>query len=462
MALLETLVDNFATQDAAKWDWTGAQLVGGTAQIPIDHDYTGGLASIAEYDLRGSSVFAEVVERAKYDTITSTGAGVGLGSGVGGDVGFNFIGDRIHALYNLKEPAPNDGDVVVQDSSYNATNHRWVRIAESGGAVTWSTSPDGINWTTFAIWEHGGRDYSAVTFYTWGGFWDAAEVDLPGGDPGVFRIDNVNVPGGVVPPPIRESIDLTLVSATPWVNGTTSVLPTYPAGAVIDTDILAVIIHSKPDTVTPATPNNWTNVGSFVGGAGAQGPGVGLTRMTVFTRPVVGSAPPGGAAATFNVAGGNVASACMRLYRVSDPTRTARQFEIAAAAYSDATEDTTQAGSTGVIELKAKDKLLVAIGSPDDATTTLTVTGVTQPGSTIGGLARNPNVTQVSATGNQLATTAYDAAVTAGGANAAVAVAGTGNVAETGMGVVLRMRATADYIPPPPGGPEPGRMLLAV
>ena len=44
---------------------------------------------------------------------------------------------------------------TITSFSFSATDHRWLKIAESGGTVTWYTSLDGKTWTSKGTYSHG-------------------------------------------------------------------------------------------------------------------------------------------------------------------------------------------------------------------------------------------------------------------------------------------------------------------
>ena len=91
------------------------------------------------------------------------------------------------------EVAPGDGPTVLHvvepvggsttvlaTPTYDPVAHRWLRFSESGGTVTWSTSPDGSTWTSRGTWAPS----FAVT-----GVW----AFLGAGGGGTSYFDNVNV-----------------------------------------------------------------------------------------------------------------------------------------------------------------------------------------------------------------------------------------------------------------------------
>lgn len=140
-AKAETIVDNFATQDTGKWTFSGAAAVsGGQLTMPVNTGYPDFITSVANYDLTDSAVFVQV------PTVSNQGNGTTetiLELGIDSN-------NRINALYsnnNLQAREIVGGVSDNQNITWDATNHKWWRIRESGGVIFWDTSPDGDTWT---------------------------------------------------------------------------------------------------------------------------------------------------------------------------------------------------------------------------------------------------------------------------------------------------------------------------
>src|SRR5882762_1423097 len=72
MALIETLVDDFSFADFAKFSPTGAAaVVNGRLVLPVNSSYADSFFSVAQYDLTGSAVFAEMVQPPNLGTGTT-------------------------------------------------------------------------------------------------------------------------------------------------------------------------------------------------------------------------------------------------------------------------------------------------------------------------------------------------------------------------------------------------------
>jgi hypothetical protein len=70
--------------------------------------------------------------------------------------------------------------------TYNATNHRWLKISESAGTITFSTSPTGRTWTPVWTTTAGGLTLS--------GMYVALQTGSDTGTPGSATFDNINLP----------------------------------------------------------------------------------------------------------------------------------------------------------------------------------------------------------------------------------------------------------------------------
>ena len=239
------------------------------------------------------------------------------------------------------------------------------------------------------------------------------------------------------------SADLTHVGSTAWVApaSSTVVAPTYPTGLQAG-DAVYAVLHIKPNTAGVTTPTNWTLIGSATGGSGTQGAGTGATQMLLFRR--LATAGLSGTQ-SFTITSGSSPVGFMRAYRASGVNLT---FDETFASWSVATASTTIGGTANAqLALAARDDLNIVVGTSDDQSTTLTVTGVTATGATLGTLTRDPNTTVVNAQGNDISATAYRVPVTAGSSSTAAVVTATSSSAETAMGVVFRVRALVDSTP---------------
>lgn len=107
--------------------------------------------SVGSYDLTGSEILFKLIPNTSstdHDSTFSVGAATGdgltvgvtgtsnaAGSGSGESLYFGWF-DTTEAYHNL------------YSVTYNATNHAWMKISESGGTISFATAPDGLTWTT--------------------------------------------------------------------------------------------------------------------------------------------------------------------------------------------------------------------------------------------------------------------------------------------------------------------------
>ena len=144
-APMSNLSDTFAVNDlAALWYNTDPPVTvsGGAASIPSTVNYYQ-LGSSTAYNLTGSYF------QAKISPSTTSGAETDL---------HLLAGVQIIEMYQLNGTLGatlTQGEAVlttVGTTTYNATNHAYWKISESGGTLTWAASPDGVTWTT--LWTH--------------------------------------------------------------------------------------------------------------------------------------------------------------------------------------------------------------------------------------------------------------------------------------------------------------------
>ena len=144
-AAMSTLSDNFAVNSlASRWynSDTAVTVSGGVASIPSTVNYWQ-LASTTAYNLTGSYFSAKI------SPSSTSGAETDL---------HLLAGIQIIEMYQLNGTLGatlTQGEAVlttVGTTTYNATNHAYWKISESGGILTWAASPDGSTWTT--LWTH--------------------------------------------------------------------------------------------------------------------------------------------------------------------------------------------------------------------------------------------------------------------------------------------------------------------
>jgi hypothetical protein len=143
-AKIDTLVDDAASLNTSVWDATGsATVTGGQFSIPAG----GSLDTDARYDLTASSIFIEIPNPANASgDPTETWFALNRYKAAYTYIGlyFRLWGGNIY----FGEYLPGVADET--SLTYDSTNHKWLKLSESGGTITWATSPDGSagSWTT--------------------------------------------------------------------------------------------------------------------------------------------------------------------------------------------------------------------------------------------------------------------------------------------------------------------------
>ena len=184
---VETLTDDFATQDTAKWNYYGtASATGGRLSLPVLSSYAAGCDTNTKglYDLTGSSALVEAITPA-----------VGAG---GKEIFFEIQVDSANgesmyvsgsSLYFREKVGGTPNQTSIP---YNATTHRWWRMRESGGSIFWDTSPDGTNWVNQRSKVAGISVTSMLVLFS-AGYYGTESASTA-------FFDNLNVPPLITPP----------------------------------------------------------------------------------------------------------------------------------------------------------------------------------------------------------------------------------------------------------------------
>jgi hypothetical protein len=148
--------DRFEAPDS-RWNsnYGGAGVVGGLGRIPCEH--LGGVSQDAGFQstspggsdiwtLALSHVYAKLVAVPVGSGATSAWCQLAILSVTGGTY-LSILYDAIGGILSLTSRVgwSDPGAVYL---TYDANDHRWLRIRNSAGSVLWETSPDGITWTT--------------------------------------------------------------------------------------------------------------------------------------------------------------------------------------------------------------------------------------------------------------------------------------------------------------------------
>lgn len=218
MPLIEELRDTFTdgVVDTIKWPSnynTGAgglpTETGGRARVPCDTGFAA-FTSDTTYTLAASHAWVQVFPPAAGGAATEAWAQLLITSSTSGtDAIF-----EVNAVTNQLTMAVRVGffDAGATTLAYDPVAHRWLRIGEAGGTLVWSTSADGLTWTT--------RRTAAAPAWV-------ADADLEiqlithrdSGTPDFAEFDNFNVtPSTAVFGALTDDFDAPAVDTVKWPN----------------------------------------------------------------------------------------------------------------------------------------------------------------------------------------------------------------------------------------------------
>lgn len=257
---IDTFTDDFATADTTKWVSFPANTTVSSGQLRIvpDTGYSS-LYSVNTYDLTGSSFKIELVQPPAVG-LGTTAVFYYLADAAANDVRFVWEGDNLSARRKI-----GGTETTILSAAYSSTNHRWLRISESGGVVTFATSPDGSTWTTFTTWTASGVTLSGVNIGIAGGYYGAETA------PGTALLDNLN--GAAAAPPGAGT-----ATGTWTFTGTASGKRTPKATS----SGVWTFAGSAPGKRTPKATagGTWTFAGNAVGGQVRRGTATGTWTFT--------------------------------------------------------------------------------------------------------------------------------------------------------------------------------------
>lgn len=271
---------------AAGWTLGAAGSVsGGQVVLAANASYTGSALYNSFYDLVGSSVYMKVSQLGP-DTYFQLDID-------GGNQTFLRMNTNGTSLVTQQGSAGSVAESFT--GSYNATNHRWWRISESGGNILWDTSPDSVTWTNFHTAA------AAITV-------SSLKLFLLNGGTGSNAIfESLNTSGGSYTGSASTTATAGLTAAGVVAvsgQGTLSAAATIAGAGVVgkvSSGALAATATTTgagaaaiPGTGTPVTA---TAAITGVGAAGAGGNGS-LTATATITGAVLVAATTSGSAAT--------------------------------------------------------------------------------------------------------------------------------------------------------------------
>jgi hypothetical protein len=187
---LEELADTFDHADTATWTFTASTVVAGrlTMGAPLDPGWSGVL-SVATPDATESFLQLDT------SVFPDGGASTQLRISLQVDAwDLNAVEYLASGAFGLDCAVWMAGvRTVVRTHRYDRFSHRWLRIAEYGGQVTWEASPDGLEWAQLASWSST-LNLTAVRVRIAGDRW------APGDTDGTATVDNLNVLQGTTDP----------------------------------------------------------------------------------------------------------------------------------------------------------------------------------------------------------------------------------------------------------------------
>ena len=149
MASMSTLQDNFTIDDSATL-WSGSfgtfSISGGQLSLSDGNFSAGyaGLQSTSHFDLTNSFLAIKLVNAGAQTA--STQALIQCQKDANNTLSLMVNNSQLLAQTDVAGSFSTVGSPVT----YNATNHRWLRISESAGIVNFGYSADGITWNTLA------------------------------------------------------------------------------------------------------------------------------------------------------------------------------------------------------------------------------------------------------------------------------------------------------------------------
>jgi hypothetical protein len=163
--LMSTLTDNFATANTAKWNWSTNYGTykwlnrGGVVVLLPSVTWGSNLDGLGIFDATQSSASVELL---RHVTDGNSYSGLCLFNAVDATDAYLLM---VHADGVLRATTRINGVDTVQGAvTYNATNHRWLRISlGNANMLTFDTSPDRVTWTTLAsLTAPAGIDFTAM------------------------------------------------------------------------------------------------------------------------------------------------------------------------------------------------------------------------------------------------------------------------------------------------------------
>lgn len=246
IAKIDTLTEDFAALDTAKWtlDGAGATVVNGQLEIAAQPTAVyHGIYSNAQYDLTASAIHLQSFDKIAGAASAQTTFTLQLDTQ-------NHLAFIYEANGTLLFRSRAGGVDSVTSVPFDAATMRVWRFREAAGTVYWETSPDGTTWAVQRSLANP-FDLTALGVSAYAGYFDAAENGLATGR-SIF--DNVNLPPSAVTTGPRAVQTATAITADELA---TSLSVTLPAAPVVGNLLTLHLTGDKSlGTVTP--PAGWT------------------------------------------------------------------------------------------------------------------------------------------------------------------------------------------------------------
>jgi hypothetical protein len=219
-------------------------------------------------------------------------------------------------------------------------------------------------------------------------------------------------------------------------SGTTAPTVAYPSGIAAG-NLLILAIANRPNASTPSTPSGWAAPAnnSVTGGAGSEGAGTGVVRMTVFVKEATGTES---GSLSLSIASGTSCGAVM--WRVSRGS--GKDWRVALANGADNSAGTGWSAAFGSDPGVTSGDLVFVASAASEDTASFASQALSQTGVTYGSMTERAD--SAITTGNDLRLVVTEHPVSSGTSSAAatytMTASGTGSTNTAGASVMIRLR----------------------
>lgn len=150
MASFSTFADPLliSTQNTTLWSGNFGTMSwspsGWTITNPINYTGYGGQSTTLTYDLTSTSCFCSVANVGSQALASCETVPIKLVKDASNSVFFYVNGGTLQSFKQVAAV-----QTSLSSATYSSSTHKWFRISESGGTMTFATSADGLSWTTF-------------------------------------------------------------------------------------------------------------------------------------------------------------------------------------------------------------------------------------------------------------------------------------------------------------------------